>query len=575
MTRTIEIEKELVKLTATDKEAGDKFGGAVAISGKYAIVGATEEDSGASNTGAAYIYVQNDNQSWTEVNKLQASNPVATNSFGCAVAISGKYAFVGAKLEDTGARDAGSVYVFEQKSDGAWYQVQQLQASDKEAYDYFGSSVSLFENYAVIGAPGEDTNGSASGAAYVFEQDEVGRWHEVKKLKSSNAKANDNFGHSVSVNGSNAIIGAYLLDTDGVNAAGACFVFERNVAGNWQEVQQLKANDKEANDNFGISVGIDGNFAVVGASGEDNAFSAAGAIYIYERAEDGQWDEKTKLQASDKQVNNFFGCAVSISGDTVVVGATGKDDNNTDVGGAYLYKLQSGIWSEYKLLLATDRQTSDQFGNAVAISGPYAIVGSALSDVAGSDSGAAYLFETDGNGDTGGGSDLDESLQEGLICHVTGGPSVSGHTGSDSGSFQCDGAQHSCVKIPGIKNMKSIAMWVKITEDRSGVYYLLDARDLDAAQGSTKAYIHTTDFGTDWQVFYVDGVSKTPSRNSYDDIPKNQWTHVYVETAANFDESPNFMGNYVMGETLKGAVDEIRIYDRSLTAQEIEQLAQS
>lgn len=578
MSRITPVQKELLKFTASDMEASDEFGGAVCISGKYAIVGSKLEDTGASNAGAAYIFVQNDDLTWQQVAKLQADNLTASSNFGCSVAINEKFALVGALNEDTGGSNAGSVYVFEQQSDGTWKQEQKLQASDKEANDYFGTSVALSDGYAVVGATGEDTNGSASGAAYVFEVNDAGTWREVKKLKGSNIKANDNFGNAVAINGDRLIVAAYLLDTDGVSGSGACYIYERNSVGNWQEIQRIFAQDKEANDNFGISVGLDGDYAIIGSNQEDNGFSGAGAAYVFQRAQDGVWDQQAKLQASDMHASAYFGTSVDISGNTAIIGATGKDDTNRDTGGAYLFQNNDGIWTEHKRLQVSDRQIDDQLGNAVSISGPLAVIGSSLSDTTGSNSGAAYLFETDGNGSTGGGNgnpDLGGSLTEGLLLGISGGQGARGHSGDDVGSFVCDGEQQTCFKLPGLKDVKSVALWVKITEDRDGERYLLDARDTRADLGLDNGFIHTRNFGNGWNKLWVDGVEQAVNAGSYDSIPKNQWTHVYVEAVAPFNDNINIMSNYLEGENMKGSVDEIRLYNRVLTEEEIVELANS
>jgi hypothetical protein len=211
-------------------------------------------------------------------------------------------------------------------------------------------------------------------------------------------------------------------------------------------------------------------------------------------------------------------------------------------------------------------------GNAVSISGDLAIVGSSMSDNSATNSGSAYLFITGGSGQTGGpGTD---GVSEGLLAQVSGGPESSGHVGSDTGSFVCDGSLRSCVILPCLKGIKSIALWVKITAQDAGERYLLDARDNDSGQGLPHGYIQTKNFGSDWGTFYVDGDNITSTQNRWDAIPKNQWTHVYVETSSNFDGNLNIMSNYLQGETLKGSLDEVRVYNRSLTSDEIKSLSQ-
>ena len=158
--------QQTAKLQASDKQADDEFGGSVAISGDYAIVGACYEETGGNYTGAAYIF-EKENGKWQETAKLQASDKEWGDYFGRSVAISGDYAIVGAEREDTGGMDAGAAYIFE-KENGKWQETAKLQASDKEWGDYFGRSVAISGDYAIVGAEREDTGGSEAGAAYIY-----------------------------------------------------------------------------------------------------------------------------------------------------------------------------------------------------------------------------------------------------------------------------------------------------------------------------------------------------------------------------------------------------------------------
>ena len=219
---------------------------------------------------------------FNEVKKITASDAQVADDFGVSVAVSGDTAVVGANLEDAAGTDAGAAYVFQRNEGGAgsWGELKKLTASDAEAYDYFGYSVAVSGDTAVVGAWVEDSGGSFAGAAYVFQRNEGGvdNWGEVKKLTASDAEASDQFGASVAVNGDTAVVGAIGEGAGGI-FAGAAYVFQRDDGGadNWGEVKKLTASNAEAADFFGASVAVSGDTAVVGAFGEDAGASFAGA----------------------------------------------------------------------------------------------------------------------------------------------------------------------------------------------------------------------------------------------------------------------------------------------------------
>jgi hypothetical protein len=391
------------KIQASDKEANDRFGTSVSISsdGLTAIVGAFFEDTGGSNAGAAYVFVRA-GSTWTEQVKIQASDKEGGDNFGYSVSISsdGLTAIVGAHNEDTGATDAGAAYIFV-RSGSTWTEQAKIQASDKGASDYFGYSVSISDdgNTAIVGANGEDTGGNDVGAAYIFVRS-GSTWTEQAKIQASNKGADDQFARSVSISGdgNTAILGAWREDT-GANDAGAAYIFVRS-GSTWTEQAMIQASDKEAGDQFGHSVGIsgDGNTAIVGANGEDTGGGEAGAAYIFTRS-GSTWSQQAKIQASDIQAGDNFGQSVSISsdGDTTIVGAWFEDTgpgNDYDVGAAYIFVRSGSTWTEQAKIQASDKQGIDFFGGSVSISddGNTVIVGAYGEDTGATTAGAAYIF---------------------------------------------------------------------------------------------------------------------------------------------------------------------------------------
>ena len=374
--------EELLKINASDAAAGDDFGYAVAIDGDRAIVGANSNDDVGSNSGAAYIFEKIDD-AWVEVQKITASDATSGDLFGISVGISGNYAIVGAHLNDEMGSNAGAAYIFEY--DGAsWTEDTKLIASDAAAGDFFGFSVSISGDNALVGARFENNQ----GAAYVFNLS-GGTWSETTKLTASDANTDDWFGQSVCISGTHAIIGANQNDDAGINS-GSAYIFSLS-GGVWSEVQKLTASDEMSDDYFGWSVSISGERAVVGTILNDDAGSASGSVYVFELS-GGVWSETQKLTASDAATFDYFGQSVSVSGDHILVGANRNDDDGADSGLAYMFKLDGGTWVESQLLSASDAAGGDFFGHSVAISGNQAIIGANRNDDDGSNSGSAYIF---------------------------------------------------------------------------------------------------------------------------------------------------------------------------------------
>ncbi|NQT63852.1 MAG: hypothetical protein HQ556_12900 [Candidatus Marinimicrobia bacterium] len=322
-------------LKASDTTATDHFGYSVSISGDYAIVGARYDDPGGiTNAGAAYIFIRN-GADWTMQQQIAASDTSNSDHFGCAVSISGDYAIVGADLSQATGSSEGAAYVFV-RSGTSWTEQKKLQASDKQSTDYFGRSVAISGDYAIVGAEGEDTGGSTSGAAYLFfrNQDGANLWGQQEKISASNASSGDYFGHSVAISGDYAIVGAYYEDEFGGNA-GAAYIFIRSVA-DWTQQTIISASDAQASDFFGVSVSISEDYALIGAYYEDEQASGAGAAYSYLRS-GVTWTEKAKTTASDGQGDDYFGNSVAISGDDIIVAAYQDDDNGSSAGSAYIY----------------------------------------------------------------------------------------------------------------------------------------------------------------------------------------------------------------------------------------------
>ena len=395
--------QEKQKLTALDGSVGDYFGCSVSISGDLVIVGAFYDNDNGTDSGSAYIFAPNDvdPNSWVEHAKLFASDGAANDHFGRSVSISGDLAIVGAFYDDDNGTNSGSAYIFAPNDvyPNNWDQHSKLIASDGAADDRFGLSVSISSDYAIVGSYLDDDNGTNSGSAYIFAPNDIdpNNWVEHTKLFASDGVANDQFGFSVSISGDLAIVGATFND-GGVNGSGSAYIFKWNGA-SWVQQQKLFASDGAANDQFGHSVSISGDLAIVGAPYDDDNGDASGSAYVF-RFDGANWVQQQKLLASDGAASDFFSySSVSISGGYAIVGAFNDDDNGSNSGSAYVFTWDGLGWVEQQKLTASDAAAGDWFGCSVSISSDYAIAGAYYDNDNGSGSGSAYIFVPVGTGE--------------------------------------------------------------------------------------------------------------------------------------------------------------------------------
>ncbi len=308
------------------------------------------------------------------VQKLHASDAEAGDAFGVSVSVSGDTALIGAYGEDSGR---GAVYVYTAFGT-TWTQQATLKASDGVGNDQFGCSVAVEGNTALIGAYGDD---AYTGSAYVFIR--IGTtWTQQAKLTAPDGVANDAFGSPVALSGDTALIGA----TGNDDCKGTAYVFTR-IGSNWTQQARLTASDGASYDFF-CSVSLCGDTAVIGAYGDERN---TGSAYVFTR-NGSTWTQQAKLNASDGEMNDYFGSCVSLSGDTVLIGAPMKNGNGTNSGSAYLFTQSDSTWTQQAKLLASDSTAFDMFGCSVRLSGGIALIGADGDSDNGYDSGSAYIF---------------------------------------------------------------------------------------------------------------------------------------------------------------------------------------
>lgn len=359
-------------LTASDPSGSSSFGWSVSISGDVAIVGAHNKPCAAGySCGAAYVYRRQMNNVWVEEQKLIPSDLTADLGFGFSVSVDGNVAVVGA----WGRPGNSAAYVFRLQPEPTrrWVQEARLTVS-------VGFSVSVSGDVLIVGE---------RDSVRAFRFDGV-VWVDEPLVPPTGPPG---FGYFVSVSGNAALIGAVEDDCESGIDCGSVFVYRFN-GGAWTHEAKLTALDAAPLDQFGYSGAISGNVAIVGAEGADcDAGVDCGAAYVY-RFNGNSWVQETKLTASDVDEEDQFGFSVSVSGDVAVVGANANDcPAGIGCGSAYVYRFDGADWGERIKLTASDAARGDSLGLSVSVSVGTAIVGAPSRSCGTARCGAAYVFD--------------------------------------------------------------------------------------------------------------------------------------------------------------------------------------
>jgi hypothetical protein len=354
---------QIDKIVADDAQTYDHFGISVSISGDNIVVGAYYEDTGGNDAGAAYVFKYNSDSNVTQIAKLQAEDAEAYDDFGSSVSISGDYIIIGARNEDMGDSNAGAAYLFKRNLDSDVVQVAKIVAFDAQTNDMFGRTVSISGDYIVVGASGEDTEGSDAGTAYIFDIEAIDKTYIYNNpYRTITFTEVDHVLPVYSFDAASPSGGPISFATGGED--GGAFIFvENNLIFDPNPDYEVPTDDDAHND-YNITI------SATDSHGHTNTL----AIDVL--VEDTYYVEKRKIQADDAQDSDYFGKSVSISGDYIVVGAYGEGMEESDSGAAYLYKKQDdGTVIQIAKIKASDAEAGDRFGVSVNISGDYIVVG--------------------------------------------------------------------------------------------------------------------------------------------------------------------------------------------------------
>jgi hypothetical protein len=371
---------EDIKLTATDSEIQNGFGSAVAIDGDYAIIGALWDDTNGEDSGSAYIF-KNQGGNWIQQQKLVPGEIEAYDMFGVSVEIQGDYAIIGAKEDYSYTHNQnGAVYIYKRNGE-TWDKQQIITASDGAMSDAFGYTLSIYDDTLIVGAPYDDDNGENTGSVYVFKLIDES-WIQDTKLTASDAKNYDFFGSSISLYQDTVVIGAISSSYFHIDKIGSAYIFKRNDE-SWTQEAILRASDENTYNEFGNEVSIYDDIAVINSKSYSYVFEYENSLWIqkekldisfekgtvdtqkdtiiigasqlgfyhnsnkthiYKRINDS-WIKTAVFELSNDVYDDYFGMSIASDEDTVIIGASGSGRRylfcKEVIGSSYLFTIDS------------------------------------------------------------------------------------------------------------------------------------------------------------------------------------------------------------------------------------------
>ena len=387
---------QMKKLLPLVTETNGRFGDAVALDGDVVVIGQQQSTIGTNSAqGSVSVYQRNagGTNQWGRVNFLVSSDGNAGDFFGAAIAIDGDVIVAGAYNKEPAS--SGAAYVFERRTSGptgTWVEVAKLLSSDISGAHYFGAAAAVDGDVIAVSSPGLEGAANGKGAVYIFERQTPGadEWAEVARLQPSDLPGGANFGQSLALFNGTLMVGAPGAAASASTNTGAVYGFVRTRGGTnaWQQVAKLEPSDPSPGQDFGRSLDLSGDLAVVGAA-------RSNFVYAFQRDAGGEeaWGEVARVAAPPAlDGTDEFGAGVAVQPGVLLIGASGGGP--ADTGAAYLYPVVHEEWAGYGNRSQNNRAAGDGFGYSLDIDGSVMIVGSPFREVDGTnDAGAAYIFE--------------------------------------------------------------------------------------------------------------------------------------------------------------------------------------
>lgn len=401
------------KFVASDAGSGDEFGNAIAIEDNYAIVGAqfdniTKNGVIYPNAGSVYIFEKDDTGNWNQIQKLIPNDPQVNAKFGNKVAINGNNIIIGSFHNATGnlgndyMQKAGAAYIFERHTNGTWFQRQKLLEPERRPANFFGASVAIQDNYALVGANfakgnSNDYEDMFAGAVYIYVRQTNGIWKMHQKLYDQNSDSEENFGVSIAIDGNTILIGSSwneklpFIPFSEPHIPGSVFFFEKKANGYWEESQRIESPVQARFACFGESVALDGDKAIIASSnrmiapygGILDGTNRAGSAFIFQRYSDGIWEQKQNLIQNDFINQNYYISSVDLEDNSAIVSLRKSTKIWIDGDSAYIkenycsvfqYNNQNFQWNKTQDINLHNPTSKDYIPDAV-ISGGDILIG--------------------------------------------------------------------------------------------------------------------------------------------------------------------------------------------------------
>ncbi len=366
--------------TLSGLEDGDSLGASVAIdgipfTGLRILAGAPSASGNQLESGYAHMYLYDElSSAWNIESTFKPSIDEHGGLFGYSTHLVGTSAWIGSKWHPESGYSKGRVDLFN-RSGSQWNLDTSLYGTDRDASDEAGYSVALEDGIAVVGVPSDDDTFQDGGSAWVY-RDAGAHWFPVTRLSGGKAGHSlGNFGSSVAIKGGVIVVGADQ-ETGSDVLSGSAHVFEGNLQQGWQETAVLVPSDVQPSLRFGISVAVDADTIVVGASHASSAGITTGAAYVYRRTAPSSWNFEQKLTGASSEQNDLFGRSVDVLGSVIAVGAPGADALGADTGEVRIYRHNGNLWSESDLLVKAHDTSYTNFGKSLSLDANRLLVGS-------------------------------------------------------------------------------------------------------------------------------------------------------------------------------------------------------
>ena len=375
------------KIFPNDPNPGVFFGRFVELNNDNAFISAYQDFENGSSSGALYIYNKS-GVSYQQVKKIFPDDGGVEEFFGYSMSSFDDWLITGAHHDSDFGASSGGAYVLLKSENKNWEFYQKLLPFDASEADEFGKTVDIYQDYIVSCSYLDDDSGTNSGSVYIYKWNGQS-WEHNDKIHASDPEDYSQFGLALDLFKNQLIIGSPFKNSCGTNC-GAAYIYER-INGKWTETAKLVPDDLSEKDEFGITTKINNDYAFVSSIKDDDLGENSGSVYIYKKT-NNKWNYLQKLTAFDGEAGDAFGIALEINDSLAIIGSYFDDDNGENSGSVYIYKNIDDDWQFIKKITPDDGDESDAFGSSISLNENNVLIGAYSDDDNGFFSGAAYLF---------------------------------------------------------------------------------------------------------------------------------------------------------------------------------------